>query len=282
MWKKFAVLAVTIPMSITIAFAQSAQDADITAYSQDLQMRINYGQQSGQLTPANYNSLQSLYNNVEMIRRSTGNKPMNPMVRFNMMTSLTNIDKQLTTYLHDDQNARWQNWDPNRKTWRNNWWTNSANRYRLPGGGPGGNSSFNDEIDSYQNMLRTRLNNGRSSGRLSPAELSRLNAQFANIERMQRQYRAGGYNGIERNSLMILMTQFDRDITAQLRDNNNSRFNQWNANTKQWNKNWWKNGNGKVVIAVPDRNNDGRPDRGGRDRDRDGRPDWNRNNNNNR
>jgi hypothetical protein len=290
MWKNLIALAVTIPMSITIASAQHANDADISAYSQDLQMRINYGQQSGQLTPANYNSLQSLYNNVEMIRRSTGNKAMPPMVRVNMMNSLTNIDKQLTTYMHDDQNARWQNWDSSRNTWRNNWWTNSNNRYRLPGSGNnsggnfgGGSGGFNDEIDAYQNNLRQRMNQGRLSGRISRSELAALSASYDNLERMQRQYRIGGYNSMERNSLMGLMTQFDRQLTAQLRDNNNSRYNQWNPATKSWNNSWWKNANGNGGIVPPDRNHDGRPDwNRDNDRNNNGRPDWkeaDRNNN---
>lgn len=131
MWNKLAALAVAIPMSMTIAYAQSAQDADITAYSQDLQMRIMAGQQAGLLSPANYNSVQSLYNNVEMIRRSLGNKPMPPMTRYTMMDSLTKLDQQLTNFLHDDANSRWQNWNPGTKTWRKNWWTgNNRARFR--------------------------------------------------------------------------------------------------------------------------------------------------------
>lgn len=279
MWKNLIALAVTIPMSITIASAQHSNDADISAYSQDLQMRINYGQQSGQLTPANYNSLQSLYNNVEMIRRSMGNKQMPAMTRYTMMDSLTKLDQQLTNYLHDDSNARWQNWNPATKTWRNNWWTNSSNRYRLPGSGGGnfgGGGNFNDEIDAYQNNLRQRLEQGRSSGRLSRGELARLSSSYTNIENMQRQYRAGGFNNMERNSLMGLMTQFDREITAELRDNNNSRYNNWNASTNTWNNSWWKNGN-TGIVPPRDRNNDGRPDwnrRPDNDRNNDGRPDW--------
>ncbi|MCC6979916.1 MAG: hypothetical protein IT343_16480, partial [Candidatus Melainabacteria bacterium] len=139
MWNKLIALALSLPMTIAIAHAQAAQDADITAYSQDIAMRIARGQQMGQLTPENYNNIQSLYNNVENIRRSLGNRPMNQMVRVNVMNSLTNIDKQLTTYLHDDVNSRYQMWDPNRRSWRNQWWR----------GNNSGRNSYTGEIEAY-------------------------------------------------------------------------------------------------------------------------------------
>ena len=249
MWNKLIALAVTIPATITIASAQAAQDADIAAYSQDLAMRIARGQQAGQLSPANYNSLQALYNNVESIRRGIGNKPMNPMVRMNMMNSLTNLDKQLTGYLHDDVNARYQMWDPSRKTWRNNWWQADNS----------GAGSFNAEIDAYQNSLRQRIDSGRASGRITRSELNQLTQAYDNIDRAQHQYRIGGFSRYERNSLMSMLTQLDRDITTQMHDDENSHYRNWNQNGNSWNNSWWKNNTSATPTPPGNRRGDGRP-----------------------
>lgn len=233
MWNKLIALALTLPMTIAIAHAQAAQDADITAYSQDIAMRIARGQQMGQLTPENYNNIQSLYNNVENIRRSLGNRPMNAMVRMNVMNSLTNIDKQLTTYLHDDVNSRWQMWDPNRRSWRNQWWR----------GNQSGGISYNGEIEAYQNSLKQRIDQGRASGQITRSELNQLMLSYNDIDRMQQQYRSGGFSSWERNSLMAQLTQLDREITNQLHDNENSHYQNWNSKGGSWSNQWWQNGN---------------------------------------
>jgi len=230
MWKRLIALAVTLPATITIASAQAAQDADIAAYSQDLARRIALGRQTGQLSQANYNSVQALYNNVEMIRRGIGNRAMNPMIRQNMMTSLTNLDKQLTGYLKDDVNARYQMWDPSRRSWRNNWWQADNS----------GANSFNQEIDAYQNSLKERIDRGRASGRITRSELAQLSTEYDNIDRAQQQYRIGGFSSYERNSLMSMLTQLDRNITAQMRDEENSHYRNWNPNGNSWKDSWWK------------------------------------------
>lgn len=230
MWKKLIALAVTIPATITIASAQAAQDADIAAYSQDLARRIALGRQTGQLTQANYNSVQSLYNNVEMIRRGLGNRAMNPMIRQNMMTSLTNLDKQLTGYLKDNVNSRYQMWDPSRRAWRNNWWQADNS----------GANSFNQEIDAYQTSLKERIDRGRASGRITRSELAQLSTAYENIDRAQQQYRIGGFSSYERNSLMSMLTQLDKDITTQMRDDENSHYRHWNSNGNSWKDSWWK------------------------------------------
>ncbi len=262
MWSKLIALAVTIPMTITIASAQASQDADIAAYSQDLQMRIARGHQSGQLSQANYNSVQSLYNQVEMIRRSIGNKAMNPVVRMNMMNSLTNLDKQLTGFLHDDVNARYQMWDPTRRSWRNNWW--QADR--------SGANNFDSEINAYQNSLKQRLDQGRQSGQISRRELTQLTNSYTNVDRMQQQYRIGGFSRYERNSLMSMLTQLDKDITTQMHDDERSHYRNWNSNNSGWNNSWWKQPN---TSSTPVR--DGRPGDWNNRSDANNRPgDWNR------
>lgn len=260
MWNKLIALALTLPMTIAIAHAQAAQDADITAYSQDIAMRISRGQQMGQLTPENYNNIQSLYNNVENIRRSLGNKPMNAMVRTNVMNSLTNIDKQLTTYLHDDVNSRWQMWDPNRRSWRNQWWR----------GNQSGGNSYNGEIEAYQNSLKQRIDQGRQDGKITRSELNQLMLSYNDIDRMQQQYRAGGFSSWERNSLMAQLTKLDREITDQVHDNENSHYQNWNSQGNSWSNKWWQNSNNS------DRGRDGYRHR---DRDGDGRRDGNWRNN---
>ncbi len=126
MWKKLIAVALTVPATMTIAFAQAPGDYDIQAYSQDLNMRLVQGQQLAIISPDNYNSLLNSYNQVEAIRRAFGNRPMNPVERTNVMNSLLNIDKYLTDYLHDDENARYNLWNTSTNTWRNNWWKNRA------------------------------------------------------------------------------------------------------------------------------------------------------------
>lgn len=259
MWTKLLALAVTIPMTITIASAQASQDADIAAYSQDLALRIARGRQTGQLTPANYNSVQALYNNVEMIRRGLGNKPMNPVVRMNMMNSLTNLDKQLTGFLHDDVNSRYQMWDPTRRSWRNNWWQADTS----------GANNFNSEIDAYQSSLKQRIDSGRQSGRITRNELNQLTTSYDNVDKAQQQYRIGGFSSWERNSLMSMLTQLDKDITAQMHDDENSHYRNWNSNSRGWNNSWWKNAGTNTSTR------DGRPGDWNNRGDSNNR-DWNR------
>jgi uncharacterized membrane protein YgcG len=285
MWKKLFALAVTLPMTITIASAQAAQDADIAAYSQDLARRIELGRQSGQLTQANYNSVQSIYNNVETIRRGLGNRPMNPMIRTNMMTSLTNLDKQLTGFLKDDVNSRYQMWDPSRRSWRNNWWQ----------GNNSGANNFSQEIDAYQNSLKQRIDQGRASGRITRSELAQLTTAYDNIDRAQQQYRIGGFSSYERNSLMSMLTSLDKNITTQMHDDENSHYRHWNPNGNSWKDSWWKRtgaGNPNTPSFPGNRPGDGRPgdgrpgwgnrddrDQGNWNRGDQNKPDWNRNNN---
>jgi len=133
----------------------------------------------------------------------------------NVMNSLTNIDKQLTGYLHDDVNSRYQMWDPTRKSWRNQWWR--ADRGR--------ENTFNNEIDTYQNSLKQRIDQGRSSGQITRNELNQLMAQYNNIDKTQQQYRIGGFSSSEHNSLMSMLTQLDRDVTAQMHDDDKSHYN---------------------------------------------------------
>lgn len=228
-------LAATIPLTVLAVSAQSNNDEDIAFYAQELNQRIEAGRNS--ISADNYNNLRNLYTQIDMIRRQYGNKRMGDAERNNMMASLMNLDRELTKNLHDDQNARWQNWDPSTRRWRNNWWQNQLN------GNVSNNSyNFNDEIDSYQRDLKTRIDRGRQSGRLSPSEYNRLWNQWGVIDRSQQDYRRGGFDMRERNNLMGMLTQLDRDITAQMRDDNDSRFRFWDPNKNTWNQNWWKPG----------------------------------------
>ncbi len=249
MWKKVSklmiALALTIPMSVTVVAAQSAQDADIWSYSQDLNMRIQNGRQTGQLNSSDYNNLNGLWTKIEMIRRQYTNKNMGPNERNAMMASLTTLDRQLTENLKDYDLSHYQNWDPNKRSWRQNWWT-----------GINGGATFNDEIDSYQRSLKSRIDRGRSSGQLTGSEVNRLTAAYNNIDAAQRQYRMAGISNWERNSLMTMLTQLDRDITSQMNDQDQSRYKYWNAGNKSWSQNWWKpgwtNNWGNNVSVNPD------------------------------
>ncbi len=79
------------------------------------------------------------------------------------------------------------------KSWRNNWW--QADR--------SGANNFDSEIDAYQNSLKRRLDQGRQSGQISRRELEQLTNTYTNVDRMQQQYRIGGFSSYERNSLIV-------------------------------------------------------------------------------
>lgn len=222
-------VAASIPMTFMAVSAQTIYDEDISTYAQELDFRIEQGR--NQLNDSSYQNLRNLWNKIEQIRRMYPNKGMNATERANMMASLINLDRQLTDNLHDDQNARFQNWDPNTKTWRQSWWKNIAQNF-----------DYNDEIDVYQRELKNRMDSGRSSGRLTPAEFNRLNAQYNKINSLQNTLRGGGFSYSERNQLMAMLTQLDRDLTARLNDNDLARFSYWDSSKRSWNQQWWRPG----------------------------------------
>lgn len=229
-------LAATIPLTFIAVNAQSYPDEDIAIYAQELNNRIEQGRSA--IAADKYNNLRDLWNKIDTIRRQYGNKQLGAMERNNMMASLTNLDRQLTEHLHDEQNSHWQNWDPNTKSWRQAWWKNRPNV-------PNNNSAtanFNEEIDAYQRSLKARLDRGRANGKITPSEYGRLISKYNALDRAQVDYRRGGFNFTERNSLMTMLTQLDRDLTAELRDDNESRFRYWDPNKNTWNQNWWKPG----------------------------------------
>ncbi|MBS1993954.1 MAG: hypothetical protein JSS83_25760 [Cyanobacteria bacterium SZAS LIN-3] len=233
-WSKFLALAVTLPLSITVALAQSgSRDADIWSYSQDLEMRIERGHQTGTLNDTQYNSLKGLWNNIENLRRPYDNRTMEGQVRVNMMNSLTNLDKMLTDNLHDNENSHYQQWDSGSRTWHHNWWSKENNL----------DTSFDTEIDAYQRNIKDRIDRGRATGRISPSELQRLNDAYNTIDRTQQQYRLAGYSTYERNSINSMMAQLDRDVTAALKDDDNSHYRNWNDSSKTWSHNWWQGQN---------------------------------------
>lgn len=229
-------LAATIPLTFIAVNAQSYPDEDIAIYAQELNNRIEQGRSA--IAADKYNNLRDLWNKIDTIRRQYGNKQLGAMERNNMMASLTNLDRQLTEHLHDEQNSHWQNWDPNTKSWRQAWWKNRPNV-------PNNNSAtanFNEEIDAYQRSLKARLDRGRANGKITPSEYGRLISKYNALDRAQVDYRRGGFNFTERNSLMTMLTQLDRDLTAELRDDNESRFRYWDPSKNTWNQNWWKPG----------------------------------------
>lgn len=217
-------LATVLPLSVLPA---RAYDEDIAAYAQELDWRIEQGRYS--LNPTNYQNLRNIWNQVEMIRRQYMNRQMGANERNSMMASLMNIDRELTTNLHDTQFSHYQDWNPATKTWRQNWWSRTGQNY-----------NYDSELDSYMRNLRDRLNRGRSS--MSPGEYMRLQQMYANIDRMQLDSRRGGLSFSERNALMSSLTQLDRDLTRQLHDEDNARFHHWDGNNSTWNQQWWRSG----------------------------------------
>jgi len=194
-------------------------------------MRIERGRQTGTLNDSQYNSLKGLWNNIENLRRPYDNRTMEGQVRVNMMNSLTNLDKMLTDNLHDNENSHYQQWDSGSKTWHHNWWSKENNL----------DTSFDQEIDAYQRNIKDRIDKGRNNGRISPAEMQRLQDSYNTIDRTQAQYRLAGYSTYERNSLTSMMTQLDKDVTLALKDDDQSHYRNWNDSSKTWNNNWWQN-----------------------------------------
>jgi len=239
-WSRFFALAVTLPLSITVSLAQGSRDADIWSYSQDLEMRIERGKQNGSLSDSQYNSLKGLWNNIENLRRPYDNRTMEGQVRNNMMGSLTNLDKMLTDSLHDNENSHYQQWDTGSRTWHHNWWSKDNTQ----------DTSFDTEIDTYQRSIKDRIDNGRTSGRISPAEMQRLQDSYNTIDRTQAQYRLAGYSTYERNSLNSMMAHLDKDVTLALKDDDRSHYRNWNDSSKTWNSNWWQNGNNSNNTQV--------------------------------
>lgn len=246
--KVVALLAVTIPLTVLSARADFNDDFD--SYSQNLQARIYGGRASGKLDNSEYNRLMSLWNQVEGVHSRFHGRNPSPQERNSLMASLTQLDRDLTNNLHDNQFSRFQYWDSSRSDWKSDW--QSRMRNLLPMGSNSGN--YNVEIDAYQRNLSDRINQGKASGLLSGREYNRLNDQLRQIDQAQRDYRSNGYNYWERNNLMSLLTNLDRDIVAQLRDNNMSRYQYWNQDTFSWNQPWWQSGwqGGGAVIPIAD------------------------------
>lgn len=243
-----ALLAVTIPL--TVLSARADFNDDFESYSQNLQARIYSGRASGRLNNSEYNRLMGLWNQVESVHSRFHGRNPNPMERNSLMASLTQLDRDLTNNLHDNQFSRYQYWDSSCSDWKSD--CQGHMRNLLPIGTGTGN--YKDEIDAYQRNLKTRLGQGRSTGALTGREFNRLNDQLRQIDQAQRDYRSNGYNYWERNNLMGLLTSLDREIVAQLRDNNMSRYQYWNQDTFSWSQPWWQNGwqGGGSVIPVAD------------------------------
>jgi hypothetical protein len=199
--------------------------------------------------------LNSSYNNIDAAQRQYRLAGISDWERNSIMTMLTQLDRDITTQMNDQDQSRYKYWNAGNKSWSQNWWKpgwnhNSGNNVSVNTD----SSDFNQEIDSYQRDLKNRIDRGRSSGALTPSELNRLMSAYAEIDRTQQQYRMGGFNHTERNSLMTSLTQLDRDITSQLRDDNNSHYRQWDPNKNTWNQSWWKNnvGNNNSNVNTGD------------------------------
>jgi Membrane protein involved in colicin uptake len=246
--KAVALLAVTIPL--TVLSARADFNDDFQSYSQNLQARIYGGRASGRLNNSEYNRLMGLWTQVEAVNRQFRGRTPNPQERNSLMASLTTLDRDLTNNLHDNQFSRFQYWDSSRSDWK----ADSLGRMRnlLPIGSGTGN--YNDEIDAYQRNLKLRLDQARGNGTLNPRDFNRLNEQLRQVDLAQRDFKSNGYNYWERNNLMSLLTNLDREITGQLRDNNMSRYQYWNQDTFSWNQPWWQSGwqGGGAVIPVAD------------------------------
>jgi hypothetical protein len=239
-WIKFAerffTLAATIPLTVMIANAQFSVD-DLGSYSQNLQARLYQGQATGQLSSSEFNNLQALYNNVETVRRSFGNRQPKGAERIAMMNSLTNLDRQITDHLHDNEQSRYQYWDANRNDWR----ADSREQIRTLLPVSSHDVAYNNEIEPYIASLHSRLESGRHSGRLTPSEYSNLSTRLDQIESLDHNYQSN-WNFWRRNSIMNMLTKLDQDIVVQLHDDDMARYKYWDTKSNKWNHQWWQNG----------------------------------------
>src|SRR5690606_13945643 len=84
----------------------------------------------------------------------------------------------------------------------------------LAAGAPGIASAQDWGVNQRQAQLEQRIEAGVRSGQLTASEAARLRAEFQDIARLERQYRAGGLNARERADLD---RRFDA-LSARIRD----------------------------------------------------------------
>lgn len=80
------------------ALAQYTND-DFNNFAQSIQMRLNTGRAAGQVNDADYSRIQSMYNSVDAIRRSYGNKKIAGGAQMSLLSSYRNIESDLNNTL---------------------------------------------------------------------------------------------------------------------------------------------------------------------------------------
>lgn len=148
------ILTSAVGFSCLSANAQSR--GDIESYQSSLDKRISHGQRNGKLTPNEVARLRSQYQKIENMQRQFNRGRLNPQERSRLMGLLTNLDKQITNQLHDDDRSHWRDWDDRRGDWRRtqNWQWKDDWR----GGGR------NDNRGSWNNNNNRGWNNKNNRG----------------------------------------------------------------------------------------------------------------------
>lgn len=100
---RMAVARVCLALSVVIcsvgaAWAQYTND-DFNNFAQSIQMRLNTGRAAGQINDADYSRIQSMYNSVDAIRRSYGNKKIAGGAQMSLLSSYRNIESDLNNTL---------------------------------------------------------------------------------------------------------------------------------------------------------------------------------------
>ncbi|MBX9694259.1 MAG: hypothetical protein K2Z81_17880, partial [Cyanobacteria bacterium] len=142
---KITSILVSLSFALSVGSAQAQYGSDeISSYQRLLQMRIDKGKNSGQLTGQEYKRLQVMLQNVQSFSGQFQGGRYSQDGRQQALSLLTQLDQEITNDLHDDEMSHMKNWDPRKKDWKsaNYWnkdWNSSSWNWNKGGGWNGGN-----------------------------------------------------------------------------------------------------------------------------------------------
>ncbi len=133
-------LALSVGASVQAQFGSSD---DLVSYQRLLQMRIERGKSSGQLTGQEYKRLQGMLQNIQNFNGQFQRGRYSQSGHQQVLALMTQLDQDIWNDLHDDDMSHWRNWDDKKKSWKstNYWnkdWNNSGwnwNKGNTLGGG---------------------------------------------------------------------------------------------------------------------------------------------------
>jgi len=174
-WKRRAVsIHLMAATTLLLSFSADSTDAksshkrsDITAYQKQLEDRIDLGQQSGKLTPKEIKSLQSVQHGISQLERRLAPGGLSEDEKQKIWNELEQLDRKLTSELHDRETAGWlQKWDKNKQG--NSFWQKHKRKFDQ--------TSFDKRLDEIELKTSTGMITKRS---VLPSLLTYQRKQFA-------------------------------------------------------------------------------------------------------